>query len=513
MKKILLLFCLIVSTFLNSFSQNQLPLLWLRADQADSVPGVWADVSGNGYDGIFGNDTILPVDTLLNFNPVFYFDENAPVIISNLLITNEANNVIIVYEADSTMNTELPLWSFDKDSAFSVSLSTRRIRGNDCTIQYDTLNEKGSVINSLTQLWKKPDMPDSLYFTGNIANSDSSTFRGKIAELVVLPCSETMEQDTLINQWMSYLAVKYGITLRKMSYLSSDKTVTWNSDTLPEFSNAVAGLGRDDAFGLYQKQSYFLDNQIIIGLSELSLRNEENNGEMENGNFLMFGADAQGFSEANTLYLDLFENDTTVLRYGDGLAKITGENISQIPTFMQVDASQWENDLSSSTLLIDRSGSGNYALDNIEVYLPTNIDTVNNILYFNQIYWDTDGSGCDRFCFVNLNLADIDVTSGRSMETSSSGEQCSDNGNNGENTGHYLLYPNPNNGYFNLSAHYPFATPLVINIFTSEGKMVQHLERAAQTSHFIEGNITIKGQYLIEIITNDEKKTVKMIVQ
>ena len=70
----------------------------------------------------------------------------------------------------------------------------------------------------------------------------------------MLPYGEDFS-DTVLYQWCSYLAVKYGVTLRETPYRSSDGTLTWPLDSLRQFSGSVIGIGRDDRFGLYQRQS------------------------------------------------------------------------------------------------------------------------------------------------------------------------------------------------------------------------------------------------------------------
>src|SRR5690606_26564241 len=72
------------------------------------------------------------------------------------------------------------------------------------------------------------------------------------------------------NRIQSYLAIKYGITLgtngTSQDYVDSDGTVIWDTNTgTPAedvFNYDIAGIGRDDASGLYQKQSRSVNNQL-----------------------------------------------------------------------------------------------------------------------------------------------------------------------------------------------------------------------------------------------------------
>ncbi|WP_027383919.1 discoidin domain-containing protein [Epilithonimonas caeni] len=91
----------------------------------------------------------------------------------------------------------------------------------------------------------------------------------------------------------SYLAVKYGITLGNTSnfvnYLHSTGGTIWTGDG--NFQNNIAGIGRDDASALLQKQSQSTStgSQLIIGLSTVATTNAANTGTLNNMQFLMWG--------------------------------------------------------------------------------------------------------------------------------------------------------------------------------------------------------------------------------
>ncbi len=442
----------------------------------------------------------------MNYNPAFWF--NGTVLsIPPLEITEEANSVLIVYQADTAAREELPLWSFQADSTHALALTTRRIVNSNNTIIYSNENSHCAIVNSLTQLWRRGGMSDTLHCSGVVGVNDTSVFQGRVAELIVLPCGEEFS-DTSLYQWCSYLAVKYGVTLRETSYLSSDGTVTWPLDSLGQFSGSVIGIGRDDRFGLHQRQSRTADGLLTIALDSIATDNTLHGSTLADREFLMVGSAESAFSTASELYL---EDDQTLNRYGDGIAKITGIDIPQKPFTMRVDASQWADSLHRYALLVDRSGSGEYRYSDLEIFTPAEIDTANKTLTFSDIHWDTDGSGCDRFCFAALNP--LDLTSENGERGAFSEIDGNDGAENNGAGGHYTLYPNPNGGHFVLEAQYPEATPLTVHVYTADGKTVRTYQRGGDTMHHIEGNLSAKGQYLIEIVSNAERNLVKMLVQ
>lgn len=479
------------------------PIVWLRADSAGTDTPVWRDISGNGYDAVF---TAEPADTLLNFNPAFRFDGTA-LSVPPIEVTEEANSVIIVYQADTAVREEMPLWSFQADSTHTLALTTQRIVNSNGTILYNDENSRCAIVNSLTQLWRRRRMADTLHCGGWVGITDSADFTGMVAELVVLPCGEEFS-DTALYQWCSYLAVKYGVTLRETYYLSSDGTVTWPLDSLGQFSGSIIGIGRDDRFGLHQRQSRTSDGLLTLALDSIMANNTLHGSELADREFLMVGSPASAFTTSSELYL---EDDQTLTRYGDGIAKVTGNGVRSRSTALKMDASQWADSLHRYALLVDRSGSGEYRYADLEIFTPAEIDTADKTLTFSDIYWDTDGSGCDRFCFAALNLLDLMSEIGERGAVSENGgnNSATDNGSSGQ----YALYPNPNSGHFVLEAQYPEATPLTVHVYTADGKTVRTYQRGSDTTHRIEGMLSAKGQYLIEIVSNVERNLIKMLVQ
>ena len=488
-----------------SVAQVSQPIVWLRADSVGTDTPVWRDISGNGYDASFTTDSVKSADTLLNFNPAFRFNGTA-LSVPPLEVTEEANSVIIVYQADTAAGEELPLWSFQADSTHTLALTTRRIVNSNSTILYADENSRCAIVNSLAQLWRRRRMADTLHCSGIVGATDSSAFTGMVAELVVLPCGDEFS-DTALYQWCSYLAVKYGVTLRETSYFSSDGTVTWPLDSLGQFSESVIGIGRDDRFGLHQRQSRTADGLLTIGLDSITTDNTLHGSTLADREFLMVGSAESAFSTASELYL---EDDQTLNRYGDGIAKVTGTGIPQKPFTMRVDASRWADSLHRYALLVDRSGSGEYRYSDLEIFTPSEIDTAAKTLTFSDIHWDTDGSGCDRFCFTALDILDFSQIGERGAVSENGGNNG--DGKNGSG-GQYALYPNPNSGHFVLEAQYPEATPLTVHVYTADGRTVRTYQRGGDTMHRIEGNLSAKGQYLIEIVSNAERNLIKMLVQ
>nr|WP_288243996.1 hypothetical protein [uncultured Chryseobacterium sp.] len=113
--------------------------------------------------------------------------------------------------------------------------------------------------------------------------------------------------DTEILKVHSYLAIKYGVTLNQstlQNYLASDgTTVWWNATTNAAYSNNIAGIARDDASGLNQKQSQSINSGIqpVIGNGNIFDTNANNtNNFSADLSALVWGSDTGSTSFATS---------------------------------------------------------------------------------------------------------------------------------------------------------------------------------------------------------------------
>jgi len=100
--------------------------------------------------------------------------------------------------------------------------------------------------------------------TGNInyglgcqigANPHLEFYKGTIAELVSFTFTDH-NLTTTKKEIESYLAIKYGLTLKGENYLSSAAATVWNmASGGADYNNNIIGIARDDNSGLMQKQS------------------------------------------------------------------------------------------------------------------------------------------------------------------------------------------------------------------------------------------------------------------
>jgi len=111
-------------------------------------------------------------------------------------------------------------------------------------------------------------------------------FYGDIAEIVVYNTGLNAANN---NRVMSYLALKYGITMA-MNYLNSGGATVYAPTAT--YINNIIGVSRDDGSGLLQKQSKTVDDTVRIYLSTLAASNSANTGSFANDlSHVVVGAD------------------------------------------------------------------------------------------------------------------------------------------------------------------------------------------------------------------------------
>ena len=127
----------------------------------------------------------------------------------------------------------------------------------------------------------------------------------------------------------SYLAVKYGVTLRsgtttgQFNYVNSSSTVIWNGTSNAAYHNNVFGIGRDLSGGLNQKVSKSINTGSIITAASTNNFTSNNydgsRNSMSNGQFVMFG-DNNNSSTALTAL-----NPVSCPALSDGMFRIAKE--------------------------------------------------------------------------------------------------------------------------------------------------------------------------------------------
>jgi len=305
--------------------------------------------------------------------------------------------------------TDSYIWSFNYSTTATPDGNNQDIRRNGLNIANDAT---------------------AVSFTGNnenffIASDETSSafWDGNIGDMIIYTGTLTSNQQ---NQIESYLAVKYGIT-KSGDYLSSNGTTIWNATTGAGFLNDLAGIGRDDASALSQKQSKSINAGTLatIALGTLATDNASNsNSFASDRTFMIWGNNAGSLDyDTDKIQTNLPNNGVDgylarIWQVQDGGVGVTQVNvdISGLTITGVADAgdlvllvSNSSTDFSAATVVFADSLISNVATFN-------NIDFTTGTQYFSIGLWKgTTSISADRGNYLdvttdalqNINLGSI----------------------------------------------------------------------------------------------------------
>ena len=144
-----------------------------------------------------------------------------------------------------------------------------------------------------------------------LGTTNANPFAGDIQEVVILSAAQgTLIPVAELKKVQSYLAVKYGLSLDSSAngqpdYVNTDGTDVWTGASNTNYQNNIFGIGRDDASGLYQKQSQSFDKStmtVFVG-STVAETNQANTGTLADKTYLMLGANSDAAGSGFTSYV------------------------------------------------------------------------------------------------------------------------------------------------------------------------------------------------------------------
>jgi hypothetical protein len=197
-------------------------------------------------------------------------------------------------------------------------------------------------------------------------------FEGYIGE--VLFYNSTLNSLNL-NKVHTYLALKYGISLDNTgggtqgNYISPSGKILWNAVVNSSYHNNLIGLGREDAQGLYQKQSHTIDDSTRIYVDYLASNNLSNISTIFNdSSYLIIGNNTGKLS--STVASTLEKPSTGVITRLEREWKISNSNfINYVSIDIKLDsvANLFTQNPAHLCLLVDDDGN----FSNASVYTAT----------------------------------------------------------------------------------------------------------------------------------------------
>ena len=322
-----------------SHKSMRVDLIATTTAATDNTPmGFWQDQSPISADAAVAADAYRPTLKLnsQNFNPAFEFDgtndffASAPgfsdfttgtTVFSTAAFNTSAgtwqrmidygnsndNNNLIFSRSGATENMHLHTYigatGYGSIPASALNL-TNEMRVYDFVIPAGTANSiKTPTFNVNAQSFASPanirvlnNINRYKNFIGKSNWSADSYFKGRIPELIIYNRDLTATERQKVQ---SYLAIKYGLTMggtaADKNYILADGTVVWDATANLTYKNNPAGIGRDNASGLMQKQSQnaLANFKLTVGLTTIETTNALNTATFASDkDFLMWGDNA-----------------------------------------------------------------------------------------------------------------------------------------------------------------------------------------------------------------------------
>ncbi|QEC40694.1 T9SS type A sorting domain-containing protein [Pseudobacter ginsenosidimutans] len=323
-------------------------LMWHKADDGVVTPGAknkWQDVSGNGRDVAQNNNAtyqpLLVTDNAykadnktynFNFNPFYYFDGtndffyregdlyfptvNSPGSTYGVMFNSGRGGWNTPYGwADDDPNffrwdERYELWRDNGRAIMTTDMDARTLpaniggmswRGNNINGVYMNLDGK-TYSSTTTHIGTLNNNRTPVNFAigsegHNVQAGGNEHHQGGISEVFAYSVDHQNSGGDEKQRINSYLAVKYGITLKTEdglsvpNYLNSSSTVVWDATANTGYNKNIAGLARDESSALHQKQSQsnIAGQQVLIGTTGLANTNALNTVGLAEGQWLLWG--------------------------------------------------------------------------------------------------------------------------------------------------------------------------------------------------------------------------------
>jgi trimeric autotransporter adhesin len=207
--------------------------------------------------------------------------------------TSRISNTVIAYGVGTNSKYGIALSGSETFSQVGIL----NARNNAAQTRMELYSNAQNIANSETNIANFRNVQDSQYWIGRSEAWDGS-LNGRVAEIITFSNRKDDTSERLRIE--SYLGIKYGVTLGingvAQNYLNAQNELIWNAAANNGFNFNIAGIGRDDASNLRQKQSRSCNpnSLITVGLRDIKDTNSENTNEFDNNNSYLIWGDNGG---------------------------------------------------------------------------------------------------------------------------------------------------------------------------------------------------------------------------
>jgi len=345
------------------------------------------------------------------------------------------------------------------------------------------LQKRPSIFTYAGKAEVKTGKPDSI----RIKFDDKNLY-----EMIFIPKKASKTDIAKIH---TYLSIKYGISLTKGKYISSDGTLIWDPEKHKDFKYRPTGLGRDDGNELYQKQSSNQEDQFLtIGKENIFRMNAENPSLFDQNNFVMWSDDNRDMRFKDEENLRILERNWEI--------NFIGSTIQKKDYQVRIDKNKMNPDslpLAYWMLLKDSAGG----ITKIQGVENENFILFSKVNFIKEISSET----LEHFTFATGPISKT-----REDETSQFQSDSLNNELISLNLEDIKLYPNPVKKGQEFTVIFPAMESLSISIYDGGGRLVK-MEKIDHKSKSYHGTLHVQSSYLVSLTLNGKViKTFKLIV-
>jgi hypothetical protein len=389
-----LLLSILLYPFLFTEAQKTLPggvkdvLIWQATENDLSNASSWKSKLDNKIDSSLNLSGKLKS---INSNPALYISPGTLNHAVNLGKISSFSMFTVCQETDSV--TEKVLFSLENDTTTETVITDKRFAALD-VYRYANYNRPYNLIPKIYS-YSQNKAKDSLIIArrlqlgrvSKIQNIPVSSFSGIIPEFILFKrCISFTERQKV----ESYLALKYGISINQkypVSYLNSRGEIIWDADLHNTHNQNIAGIGRDNTSGLYQKVS---ESVQTLGVLKIGLLHE-----IIDNSFIIWGDNGKTLRFEDGVGIRRLLRDWEISPFNaQGDSVFVETNILAIN---EIDPLRENENL---WLMVDKSGSGEYPFMQTDYIKSRPMDSKRGIAHFNKFVIDNDFSGSDKFTLL-----------------------------------------------------------------------------------------------------------------
>jgi hypothetical protein len=476
------------------------PAIWIETiGQADSTAILVDRVNG----GLEIENQVKYKLGKINFTECIEIDSIIdPILLNYYWEKGKDITIFVAYKANDDIEG-VGIWTLKSGSGKILEISNKYIKDDDKVIDFSDTAITKVVVNLLKYRWTKEI--DSLESYVKIIGNDSLNFRGKFAEFMMYDTALTYLELEKIH---TYFGIKYGVGIKNFNYVNSIDTIIWDYEKNKEYSNNIAGIGRDSLLKIYQKQGSGEGGESIltIWVGGLEEYNKDNQSEINDLDYLIWGDNNKDFNN----FLNSNNDDEYIPNISDRkwLMKCSGSTVRELNTNIMIYAPNID-DSHTLALVINSEADINFPYSTSQIIYPDSISE--GVYYYYNVRWDIDSSGSDAFTFKKDIILTLDSL--RSLLDNNNDIDNNENDAQGGIIESIYFYPNPTDGFYKGEIILSKVSDIQIIFYDDNARVIKKNKYTGDSRYEISGFLEARGIYIIYIETGADKKIYKLVIQ